>query len=79
MSTTTHWWWIRHAPSLGDQGIIHGQDEVGANLSDAEAIKSLSNRLPKDALWFSSNIRRTIETATALSNGDKPIEITEFD
>ena len=78
MSTITHWWWIRHAPSIGDQGIIHGQDGVGANLSDTEAIKRLRNRLPKDALWFSSDIRRTIETATALSDGIEPIQITEF-
>ena len=78
MSVATHWWWIRHAPSIGDQGIIHGQDGVGANLTDTEAIKRLGDRLPKDGVWFSSNIRRTIETAKAVSNGTKPIEITEF-
>ena len=78
MSVATHWWWIRHAPSIGDQSIIHGQDGVGANLTDTEAIKRVGDRLPKDGVWFSSNIRRTIETAKAISDGTKPIKITEF-
>ena len=78
MSTITRWWWVRHAPSMGDQGIIHGQDNVNANLSDTGAIRRLGKRLPKDGLWFSSNLRRTIETAKEISGGVKPIEIPEF-
>ncbi len=69
MSTITRWWWVRHAPSMGDQGIIHGQDNVNANLSDTGAIRRLGKRLPKDGLWFSSNLRRTIETAKEISGG----------
>ena len=78
MSTITRWWWVRHAPSMGDQGIIHGQDNVSANLSDTGAIRRLGKRLPKDGLWFSSNIRRTIETAKEISGGVTPTEIPEF-
>ena len=78
MSTITRWWWVRHAPSMGGQGIIHGQDNVNANLSDTGAIKRLGKRLPKDGLWFSSNIRRTIETAKEISGGVIPTEIPEF-
>ena len=78
MNAITHWWWIRHAPCIGDQGIIHGQDNVEADLSDTEAIKRLGKILPNNGLWFSSNIRRTIETAKAVSGGIEPIEIPEF-
>lgn len=78
MNAITHWWWIRHAPCTGDQGIIHGQDNVEADLSDTDAIERLGKILPNKGLWFSSNIRRTIETAKALSGGIKPIEIPEF-
>ena len=63
---------------MGDQGIIHGQDNVSANLSDTGAIRRLGKRLPKDGLWFSSNIRRTIETAKEISGGVTPTEIPEF-
>ena len=54
---------------MGDQGIIHVQDNVNANLSDTGAIRRLGKRLPKDGLWFSSNLRRTIETAKEISGG----------
>ena len=63
---------------MGDQGIIHGQDNVNANLSDTGAIRRLGKRLPKDGLWFSSNLRRTIETAKEISRGVTPTEIPEF-
>ena len=63
---------------MGDQGVIHGQDNVSANLSDTGAIRRLGKRLPKDGLWFSSNIRRTIETAKEISGGLTPTEIPEF-
>ena len=78
MISTTHWWWIRHAPCVGEQGIIHGQDDVEADLSDSKAIKGLSKWLPEDGLWLSSNVRRAIETAKEISGGIKPIEIPAF-
>ena len=78
MNAITHWWWIRHAPCTGDQGIIHGQDNVEADLSDTDAIERLGKILPNKGLWFSSNLRRTIETAKAVSGGIEPIEIPEF-
>ena len=77
MIKATRWWWIRHAPSAGDQGIIHGQDDVAANLSDAQALAALNQRLPANSHLFSSNIRRTIETAEAVT-GRAPIQIAEF-
>ena len=77
MSKSTRWWWIRHAPSEGDQGIIHGQDDVGANLSDNNALEALRCHLPANGLLFSSNIRRTIETAKAIT-GRTPTQISEF-
>ena len=77
MSEPARWWWIRHAPSEGDQGIIHGQDDVAANLSDKAALAAVRDRLPEGAHLFSSNIRRCIETAEALM-GRAPEQIPDF-
>ena len=64
--TNTHWWWIRHAKSLGDPAIIHGQDDVEADLSDLESISSLKQRLPEKAIWLTSGIKRSNQTAEAI-------------
>ena len=39
---STRWWWIRHAPSAGLPGIIHGQDNVDADLRNEKALEELS-------------------------------------
>ena len=64
--TNTHWWWIRHAKSLGDSAIIHGQDDVDADLSDKRSIGLLKLRLPKEAIWLTSGIKRSNQTAEAI-------------
>ncbi len=64
--TTTHWWWVRHAPSSGLPGIIHGQDNVDADLTDHDSIVSRITTLPKDAVWLTSGLPRTEQTAAAL-------------
>ena len=77
MIKSTRWWWIRHAPSEGDQGIIHGQDDVAANLDDKRSLRGVRGKLPSGSRLFSSNIRRTIETAKAVT-GREPKQINEF-
>ena len=64
--TTTRWWWVRHAPSAGLPGIIHGQDDVDADLTDLPAIKARIRKLPKGAIWLTSGLPRTVQTAEAL-------------
>tara|TARA_B100000315_G_scaffold218026_1_gene219042 strand:- start:3328 stop:3912 length:585 start_codon:yes stop_codon:yes gene_type:complete len=67
---TTRWWWVRHAPSAGSPGIIHGQDEVDADLSDQVAIDARRLSLPEDAVWLTSGLNRTVQTAAALGGKD---------
>ncbi|MEE2999167.1 MAG: histidine phosphatase family protein [Pseudomonadota bacterium] len=67
---STHWWWVRHAPSAGLPGIIHGQDDVDADLKDRKVIKARMAMLPKDAVWLTSGLPRTTQTAAALGGVD---------
>lgn len=66
MSRTIRWWWIRHAPSDAPGGRLYGRKDVGADLSDVEGIAALAAILPARALWLTSPLRRTRETAEAL-------------
>ena len=68
--TSTRWWWVRHAPSAGLPGIIHGQDDVAADLSDQAAIEARRATLPQDAVWLTSGLPRTVQTAAALGGTD---------
>jgi alpha-ribazole phosphatase len=51
---------------LGPSGIIHGQDDIDANLSDQAALDACRITLPKKAVWLNSGLPRTIQTAEAL-------------
>jgi alpha-ribazole phosphatase len=64
--SSTRWWWIRHAPSAGLPGIIHGQDDVDADLKDDTAVNARIATLPKNAVWLTSGLPRTVQTAAAL-------------
>jgi len=76
----TRWWWIRHAPVVGQDGRIYGADDVDADTNDPESYANLAERLPKDAIWVTSHLSRTHVTADAigsagLDHGDRAIEI----
>lgn len=67
----TRWWWIRHAPVVDAKlGKLSGQFDIDVDLSDAESFASLAAKLPKKspggALWITSNLKRTRQTAEAL-------------
>jgi len=47
-------------------GIIHGQDDVDADLTDLPAIEARIRKLPKGAIWLTSGLPRTVQTAEAL-------------
>jgi broad specificity phosphatase PhoE len=69
MSVVTRWWWIRHAP-VPDGGRIYGQRDLPCDCSDAEAFSTLAGELPADAVWVTSNLVRTRQTAAAILAAD---------
>jgi broad specificity phosphatase PhoE len=69
MSAVTRWWWIRHAP-VSDGGRIYGQRDVSCDCSDAETFAVLAGELPANAVWLTSSLARTVETAAAILAAD---------
>jgi broad specificity phosphatase PhoE len=62
----TRWWWIRHAPVRGRTGRIHGNDDSPADCSDRPMFAALAGRLPGAAIWVTSHLQRTQQTAQAI-------------
>ncbi|MBK1696973.1 histidine phosphatase family protein [Rhodovibrio salinarum] len=66
MSATTRWWWIRHAPVTSANGRIYGQMDMDCDTSDTSIYDGLAALLPQDAIWVTSNLIRTTQTAEAI-------------
>lgn len=66
MSQTTRWWWIRHAP-VDSGGRVYGNDDLPADCSEAALFAGVAAMLPKDAVWITSQLQRTQQTAAALA------------
>ena len=64
-SPVTRWWWVRHAP-VESGGRIYGQSDLDCDVGDRAAFETLARRLPSDALWVTSHLRRTHQTAEAI-------------
>jgi alpha-ribazole phosphatase len=64
-ASQTRWWWIRHAP-VPDGGRIYGQSDLDCDCTDAEIFATLARELPRDAVWVTSNLARTHQTAAAI-------------
>jgi alpha-ribazole phosphatase len=62
----TRWWWIRHAPVRVDGGRIYGQRDLPCDCSDTPVFSGLANFLPRKAVWVTSNLSRTQQTAAAI-------------
>jgi alpha-ribazole phosphatase len=81
MSAVTRWWWIRHAPVINHGGRVYGQDDPDCDCSDVDTFRRLARIIPADALWVTSHLRRTRETAQSiiahLPNGAAPAPLTE--
>jgi len=73
MRIVTRWWWIRHAPVTQDDGRIYGQTDLSCNVSDTPKFKALAQALPRDAVWLTSNLCRTRETAHAIRAHGVPV------
>lgn len=63
---TTRWWWVRHAPVREDNGCIYGQQDLGCDTSDRVVFEAVGKILPRNAVWYASNLKRTHQTADAI-------------
>src|SRR6267142_1853148 len=70
---TTRWWWVRHAPVRNDGGNIYGQKDIECDTSDREVFEAVAKILPRGAVWYSSNLKRTHQTAEAIWAAGLPI------
>jgi broad specificity phosphatase PhoE len=57
---------VRHAPVREDNGCIYGQKDLGCDTSDRVVFEAVGKILPRDAVWFASNLKRTHQTAAAI-------------
>ncbi len=64
----THFWWIRHAPVIGNNNRCYGNNEVDCDTSDIISFKKLDEKLPKDFIVFSSPLSRALKTYFKVSN-----------
>jgi alpha-ribazole phosphatase len=83
-SGITRWWWVRHAP-VPDGGRIYGQRDLDCDCSDTEIFAILARELPQGAMWLTSNLARTRQTAAAILaagrgrfDGVVPVAIRDF-
>lgn len=65
-SHATRFWWIRHArvPEVGHR--MYGSLDVDCDTSDEPLFQGVASKLPSDALWVTSPLKRTHQTAQAL-------------
>ena len=64
--TVTRWWLVRHAPVIGVNGRVYGQDDIDSDCGDEAQFKRLAGTLPHDAVWLVSHLKRTHQTASAI-------------
>ncbi len=65
MTVVTRWWWIRHAP-VDSGGRIYGNCDVPADCSDRDVFRRVAGWLPREAVWITSQLQRTHQTAAAI-------------
>jgi broad specificity phosphatase PhoE len=77
MGVVTRWWWVRHAPVTANNACCYGQTDFPCDVTDSAAFGVLASRLPRDAVWVASPLKRTHMTAEALvaagADGPDPI------
>ena len=66
LTIATRWWWVRHAPVREDGGCIYGQNDLGCDTSDRVVFEAVGKILPRNAVWYASNLKRTHQTANAI-------------
>ncbi|MFT5894905.1 MAG: alpha-ribazole phosphatase [bacterium] len=64
----TRFWWVRHAPVPEGAHRMYGSLDVDCDTSNEAMFAGVAAKLPKDALWITSPLKRTQQTADALIN-----------
>jgi len=62
----TRWWWVRHAPVVVNDGRCYGRSDLPCRTDDTAGFRGLAGRLPKAAVWVTSDLMRTHQTAAAI-------------
>ncbi len=73
----TRFWLIRHAiVDEASRAVLYGRMDVGLSaeslVTQAALHRSLASRLPRDALWFVTPLRRTRDTAEIIHRAGYP-------
>ena len=61
-------WWVRHAPVVGNDGRCYGVNDVDCDVSEKNKFIKLAKLLPKNSFVYSSHLLRTIKTLRATEN-----------
>ena len=69
----TRFWWVRHAPVPHLSDRIYGNTDPDCDTGDLAAYESLAARLPRDAIWIVTKLRRTVQTAQAIARAGYPL------
>ncbi|HZS81824.1 MAG TPA: histidine phosphatase family protein [Stellaceae bacterium] len=72
MTEPTRWWWVRHAPVTVNEGRVYGQTDLPCDCTNRAVFAGLAAKLPKDAVWVTSNLQRTHQTAAAIIGAGLP-------
>jgi broad specificity phosphatase PhoE len=68
----TRWWWVRHAPVPNPERRCYGQQDMDADCTELAHFRALASRLPTDAVWIATPLRRTQLTAHAIHAACEP-------
>ncbi|MFK8075585.1 MAG: histidine phosphatase family protein [Granulosicoccus sp.] len=64
----TRFFWVRHAPVPAGAHKMYGSLDEDCDTSNSAIFEGVAAKLPKDALWITSPLKRTKQTAEALIN-----------
>ena len=62
----TRWWLVRHAPVQNPERLVYGRSDMQVDLSDEKKLRAVARHLPRDAVWMTSHLSRTLDTALKL-------------
>lgn len=65
-SHATRFWWIRHARVPEVAHLMYGSLDVDCETTDKPLFQGVASKLPDDAIWVTSPLKRTHQTAQAL-------------
>ena len=62
----THFWWLRHARVPEASSVMYGSLDVDCDVSNETLFRQVAKRLPREAHWVTSPMKRAMQTADAL-------------